>query len=517
MLITSAPIPVYTSIPITAQLRVISDSLAGHYARTGILSKEDLTTFYRQFLRIATYLVSKNCLFPPEQSRSFLHAMQPALPKTPTRSPTSTTLPSSYSSLTSVRVVTVTDIIKVLAGQQTGQNNAASNGNAAKKPRPDGCGYCSDLDHFINQCKRVLEDIQAGKCRRNSDGRFVLPSGAFNPRQLAAAQLLVEVAVDHLSAPSASSASTARTYTLSDEDRMEALKREFETLLTHSQAKRALAANKHEEPERTIPPPTAKPAAAPAPPTPAAPSSTPAPLPSHPFAGARDAGAPVPQLFNEAEPALPFSSDILEEQRANDARRTNLLDPLPASYVQAQFNSPAGAFAVPYPYAVYYDSGAIPDDLIVSMESSAICSILHIIDNQQQVECIVVAGSQIIAMSEAVCHEFPLSHDPRIFLCMQSANGSISSSLGLARNIPFRIGDITLYLQVHIVRNPAYDVLLGHPFDVLMQSTVRNFANKDQTITIAIPIPANSLRFPRFRAALPVLARRVFPTRGIDP
>ncbi|KAJ7176347.1 hypothetical protein C8R43DRAFT_872641, partial [Mycena crocata] len=53
------------------------DALVGHYARVGIHSKEDLTTFYRQFLRITVYLISKSRLSPAEQGRSFLRAMQP--------------------------------------------------------------------------------------------------------------------------------------------------------------------------------------------------------------------------------------------------------------------------------------------------------------------------------------------------------------------------------------------------------------------------------------------------------
>ncbi|KAJ7697909.1 hypothetical protein B0H17DRAFT_1130189 [Mycena rosella] len=54
------------------------DALLGHYSRTGIYSKADLTTFYRQFLRITTYLISKARISAPEQSRAFLGAMQPA-------------------------------------------------------------------------------------------------------------------------------------------------------------------------------------------------------------------------------------------------------------------------------------------------------------------------------------------------------------------------------------------------------------------------------------------------------
>ena len=70
---------------------------------------------------------------------------------------------------------------------------------------------------------------------------------------------------------------------------------------------------------------------------------------------------------------------------------------------------------------------------------------------------------------------------------MVSANGGVNQSLGLARNVPFLVGEITLYLQVHILRSPAYDILLGRPFDILTQSVVRNYRDENQTITILDP------------------------------
>ena len=83
--------------------------------------------------------------------------------------------------------------------------------------------------------------------------------------------------------------------------------------------------------------------------------------------------------------------------------------------------------------------------------------------------------------------ELGLIYDPAVILNMQSANGEVDRSLGLARNVPIQIGDITLYVQIHVIRNPAYDILLGRPFDILTESVVRNFANEDQTITIRNP------------------------------
>ncbi|KAJ7499381.1 hypothetical protein FB451DRAFT_1428986 [Mycena latifolia] len=593
------------------------DALIGHYSRTGIYSKEDLTTFYRQFLHITTYLISKSRLSASEQSRSFLRAMQPAsllvkiqnrlqikqpdvhpedpyaiadiyeaaqfaLAGSPGTQFAINTLPPPVPAPVEIKadpgiaalVGSVTELIKVLATRSVPLSTDA--GASSKKNRSEGCGYCSDLDHYINQCQRVLEDIKAGICKRNSEGRVVLPSGAFiprsilgkdlrsrfqewhkqNPGQLAAAQLMVEAAVQHLT--SSPAPTTARAYTLTDDERYESLQREMFAIQTRRQAKRALDAAR-EEPDRTIPVSNALAA-------PAAPATSPPPVqsqpPPHPFANARDAayappkdrnfGIPAPKaapvysttapIYNEKDAAellsiapevharyreettsrrtppkdskdstnnstntfihqlphdspLPFADssvefDTIDQQRANDAHHTALLDSMPASFTHtATSNStlPPGAFVVLDPYAVFYESGAMPDDLVVSMESCAIRSILPLIDNREIIECIVDGGSQIVAMAESVCHDLALSYDPRIVLRMQSANGSITPSLGLTRNVPFHIGDITIYLQVHIVRNPAYDVLLGHPFHVLTQSIVRTFANEDQTITICDP------------------------------
>jgi hypothetical protein len=128
-----------------------------------------------------------------------------------------------------------------------------------------------------------------------------------------------------------------------------------------------------------------------------------------------------------------------------------------------------------------------PERIIVAKESSALRSILPLVDNQLKVESILDPGSQIIAMSEDVCHALSLPYDPTIVLNMQSANRTVDPSLGLARNVPFLIGQLTFYMQVHMISKPAYDILLGRPFDVLTKSIVRNLHNEDQTITVKDP------------------------------
>jgi hypothetical protein len=119
---------------------------------------------------------------------------------------------------------------------------------------------------------------------------------------------------------------------------------------------------------------------------------------------------------------------------------------------------PPGSIIIEDPIDLYYKSlrlGEEPDfdTLVIAKESSAVRSIVTLVDNKQRVNCILDPGCQIIAMSKNVCNELGLAYDPSIKLNMQSANGNIDQSLRLSRNVPFRIHTITLYMQVHIIRS----------------------------------------------------------------
>jgi hypothetical protein len=126
------------------------------------------------------------------------------------------------------------------------------------------------------------------------------------------------------------------------------------------------------------------------------------------------------------------------------------------------------------------------------------------VDRGAEVELIVDPGCKIIAISEAICHNLGLSYDLTIQLNMRLVNGEIDWSPGLARNVPCGIGLITLFLQMHIIWEAAYDVLLGRLFDVLIESIVRNYKDEHQTITIHNPNSGKIVTIPM----LPKLGRR---------
>lgn len=128
-----------------------------------------------------------------------------------------------------------------------------------------------------------------------------------------------------------------------------------------------------------------------------------------------------------------------------------------------------------------------PRELYVAKELHALRSVYPRINGVGQEEAILDDGSQIVSMAEKVAIELGLTWDPGVTLGVESANRQVERSLGLARNVAFNFGGVVLYLQVHIIRNPAYRVLLGRPFSVFGVTSIRNYADGKQTVVVTDP------------------------------
>ncbi|KAG5649750.1 hypothetical protein H0H81_002199 [Sphagnurus paluster] len=179
------------------------------------------------------------------------------------------------------------------------------------------------------------------------------------------------------------------------------------------------------------------------------------------------------------------------------------LEAVPILSSQVPSQAPRSNIAQDY-YNIYLRSLALdetPEQLMVGKETRSLWSIFMNIDTMEQVKCIVDSGSQIVAMSEEVCHELKIKYDPSIILNMQSANGCLDPLLSLARNVPCTISDLTLYLQIHVICNPAYNILLGCPFDVLTSSNVKTYPDGNTVVTITDPNSGDVLAIPTFAHA----------------
>ena len=93
---------------------------------------------------------------------------------------------------------------------------------------------------------------------------------------------------------------------------------------------------------------------------------------------------------------------------------------------------------------------------------------------------------------------------------MVSANNTANETASLAQDVPLEIAPgIVVYLQLHVIGQASYDVLLGRPFDVLMATEVVNSTNGDQLITVTCPNTKLSRTIPTFARGNPPAKRPV--------
>jgi hypothetical protein len=128
--------------------------------------------------------------------------------------------------------------------------------------------------------------------------------------------------------------------------------------------------------------------------------------------------------------------------------------------------------------------GEKPKTVVVAAESHALRTVYPLINGVGEVESLLDPGSQIVSMSREVARMLQIPWDPDIIVHMESANKSLEKTLGLAKNVPFVFGPITVYLQVHVIEKVAYKVLLGRPFDTITESEVKNSKDGSQSLTL---------------------------------
>jgi hypothetical protein len=204
-------------------------------------------------------------------------------------------------------------------------------------------------------------------------------------------------------------------------------------------------------------------------------------------------------MFKEEQDVLPFLDEEEDLKLEYDALNLSELPIVSSVFVTtiADGDIPVGSVVIPDPYVQYLESlapGEVPKQVFVdpkqiyvARDSAHLRVVFPNINTQGKVESIMDSGSQIVSISLDQAAESRLTWDPDIQIYMQSANRSLERSVGLAKNVPFTFGGITVYLQAHVIRGPAYKVLLGRPFEVLTECQINNSRDESQTITLKDP------------------------------
>ena len=121
-------------------------------------------------------------------------------------------------------------------------------------------------------------------------------------------------------------------------------------------------------------------------------------------------------------------------------------------------------------------------------------------------EALLDSGSQIVSMTREVAAANKITWDLSLSIQLQSTNESLSQTCGLAKNVPFTLGDVTVLLQVHVMETAPYKILLGRPFDTITESTIINDQEGNQTISITCPNTGT-------RAVIPTYKQGTLPKR----
>ena len=131
---------------------------------------------------------------------------------------------------------------------------------------------------------------------------------------------------------------------------------------------------------------------------------------------------------------------------------------------------------------------ALPEqtDNIIIADHSVNLRVLELtLNDKVQVEAILDEGSQIVSLCKDIWEKLgvPVCSDHK----MISANASSNQTFSLIHNLKVTIGAYNFYLQVQVVENASYKMLLGQPFLTLTKANTQHYMNGDLHITLQDP------------------------------
>lgn len=177
-----------------------------------------------------------------------------------------------------------------------------------------------------------------------------------------------------------------------------------------------------------------------------------------------------------------------------------ILDPEGRPYLTWRITDPISQYleTVPRKERARHIFSVGKQDIVAAKDMAVLRVIPALINDVREEEALLDSGSQIVSMARATAMACKITWDPDAAINMQSANGQINRTCGLARNVPFNFGEVTVHLQVHIVEKPPYDILLGRPFDVLTESRIVNNSEGAQMIVITDPNTKARMTLPTY-------------------
>ncbi|KIK13977.1 hypothetical protein PISMIDRAFT_71267, partial [Pisolithus microcarpus 441] len=103
------------------------------------------------------------------------------------------------------------------------------------------------------------------------------------------------------------------------------------------------------------------------------------------------------------------------------------------------------------------------------------------------IEGILDSGSQVVALRKEIAEVLQLPIEKDGCVTMETANRGKEATEGVVHNCPITFAGVTVHLPVQIVRNMAFDIILGRPFTCALHATTQDLPNGSQSIEIVEP------------------------------
>ncbi|EIN06122.1 hypothetical protein PUNSTDRAFT_73659, partial [Punctularia strigosozonata HHB-11173 SS5] len=119
-----------------------------------------------------------------------------------------------------------------------------------------------------------------------------------------------------------------------------------------------------------------------------------------------------------------------------------------------------------------------------------------LISNQVQAECVIDSGSEGVMMRKDVwaATGLPLYVDDAINIT--AANSTTTRTLGGLRNVLFNIGGMEIYLQVQVIEDAPWEVLLGRSFFTHTACETKDSPDGSSLLTLTHPETGERVQVP---------------------
>ena len=420
----------------------------------------------------------------------------------------------------------------------------------------EGCMFCSSPDHYLRDCPVVTQYLQAGKIARNDAGRLTLPDGRYLPRVIPGANMRERFDKYYMTPGFPGRENNARNvvathffespeecvFTVdvpptfidhSDDDQHEKAqvnavqgkKEKFDGVQVPQKFVPPQKRNPQppvQQQSRTTAPRTGRPGDRARDPPPHAPrlpqgpmkpvempTKPPADDPKYRYQSAIETSVKTTELVDRAleskvtlstRELMAVSPEVRKQVRELVANKKvsahTMEEGVVDSYLSSCFDNATSSTA--FLNIERYDGMHSPS----AMSSLPLRVIFPTFAAGVEPECILDGGAQIVAMRRDVWELTGAPLTANKAMTMESANAGMVKTLGLVENHPVRLGPITVYLQIQVIENAPFEVLLGRPFfDVLSCSEVSQ-AGGSHEIHVTDPKTGTPYVFPtepRFR------------------